>query len=158
MWDFLAVFVLSMLPVIETRLAIPYGIAAGSLPAWAAVVAGFAGSLVAVLLVLPALYRFGGGIASHSRFFSAILQQSRKRHASRFEYALDTGLVTLVALPLPFSGVWTGMLAAFAFGVPLRRALMLIAFGSFIGSIAIGLLVTGAIGAANLFESANQGW
>jgi len=47
-------------------------------------------------------------------------------------------LITIVAIPLPFTGAYSGALAAFVFGVPARISLPAI----FIGVIIAGMIVT----------------
>jgi uncharacterized membrane protein len=60
-------------------------------------------------------------------------------------------LVAFVAIPLPFTGAWTGSLAAWVFQVPPRSAIPLIALGVVIaGGVVTAVTLTG-IGLSGLF-------
>ncbi len=49
-----------------------------------------------------------------------------------------------MAIPLPFTGAWTGTLAAWVMQVPLRRAIPAIVLGvSIAGGLVTGLAVAG---------------
>ena len=47
-------------------------------------------------------------------------------------------LIIFVAIPLPFTGAWTGSLVAFVFDLPFKKSIALI----FIGVLIAGVLVT----------------
>ena len=140
----LQIFGMALLPGIETRLAIPFGVLYSDLSLWRVIAVAFLGSLVVLLVVTPLLYRFGETLKTY-RFTARLFTSTRRRHQKRFKRSKDLALATLVALPLPFSGVWTGMVAAFLFGIPLRRTIVLAAVGSLIGSISLGLIVSGVL-------------
>ena len=50
-------------------------------------------------------------------------------------------LITFVAIPLPFTGAWTGSIGAFLFNIPFKKAFPLILLGVLISG-AIMLLLT----------------
>ena len=52
-----------------------------------------------------------------NRFFAWLLERTRRNHSKKFERWKEFALVILVAIPLPFTGAWTGALAAFVFGI-----------------------------------------
>jgi uncharacterized membrane protein len=49
-------------------------------------------------------------------------------------------LIPLVAIPLPFTGAWTGCLAAWVFDIPPKKALLPIAIGVLIAGIVVTIL------------------
>ena len=57
-----------------------------------------------------------------------------------FELFRDFALVLFVAIPLPFTGAWTAMVAAFVFGIPFRLAFPLILFGVIIAGVIVSVL------------------
>ena len=142
------IFFLGMLPAAETSAAIPFGILTTNLSAPAILLLAFAGSTAALLIVTPLLYRFGETVARRARLFTLLLERTRIRHASRFGGAYDLALVGLIAMPQPFSGVWTGMLVAVIFGVPSRHAILLIAAGNLVSSL---IVLFGVLGIINIF-------
>ena len=61
-------------------------------------------------------------------------------HSKRFLKYGPTFLVVLVAVPLPFTGAWTGCLAVWAFQIPMRTAIPLIALGVLLSAVIVTLL------------------
>jgi len=141
----LVTFGLATIPIVEVRGAIPFGILSGLSPI-SAIAFAFLGSAVTVLMVAPILYRIGNTLAQRPLFnalFSRVFSFTRRRHEKRFARAKELALFSLVVIPLPFSGVWSGMLAAYVFGIPLRRTIPLCILGSLVGSFAVGILAVG---------------
>lgn len=59
------------------------------------------------------------------------------------------GLIIFVAIPLPFTGAWTGAIAAFLFGMKFHHAFLAILCGLIIaGAVVTSLCLLGWIGAA----------
>jgi uncharacterized membrane protein len=136
--DWIVTLLLSAAPVAELRGGLPYALARGAAPGIAFAVAVSANlAVVPVLLLLLAridrlLQRWGWTRTVANWVFS------RTRNKSRLVRQFGAaGLVLLVAIPLPGTGAWTGCMAAFLLGMPMRRALPLIA----LGVIVAGLLV-----------------
>ena len=87
-------------------------------------------------------------------FFTWLFVRTRDRHAAKFSAETThilkaLALFAFVALPGPFTGVWTGTLAAFLFGIPPRFAfpalfLGICATGAIVLGISLGVI--GAIG------------
>ena len=59
--------------------------------------------------------------------------RSRGRIINRYKYY---GVILFVAIPLPFTGAWTGSLASYLFGFNKKKSLI---------AIFIGLLISGTI-------------
>lgn len=148
--DLLQVFVvfgLAMVPLAETNVAIPFGIFVLHLPPLVALGSALVGSFLLIGFLTPLLYRFGRTLSQHSPLFQKILTRTQRIHASRFTHASDVALIAFVASPLPFNGVWTAILIAFIFGLPLKEAIVSIGLGTLIGSVVVALL---AVGFSNL--------
>jgi uncharacterized membrane protein len=73
------------------------------------------------------------------------LQRSRKAFSGKYEKYGLIALPIFVAIPLPLTGVWTGALAAFIFGIPLRRSFSLLALGVLGAAVIVALIVTGVL-------------
>ena len=146
----MAVAITSTLPVVEMRAGIPFGrlvLGMDSLSTWISAVAGN-------LSPLPILFWFLGVCDRHCtprrlprirRFLDRLYERTRRRHTALFERLRDLALVVLVAIPVPLTGGLTGVLAAHVFGVPLRRAFLLIAVGVGVAATAILLMVNAGI-------------
>ena len=144
----LSTFLIAMSPVFELRGAIPLAIGLYGLPVWSAYFFAVVGNLVPSLSIL--LIGVLSNWLSHKfsffdRFFTWLFARTRSQHAKKFERYKDFALILFVAIPLPFTGVWTASLAAFVFGIPFRRAFPLIAIGAIIAGIIVTLLTLGVL-------------
>lgn len=135
------VFIVSMLPVVELRGGIPLGYALGLSPALALPLA-VAGSLIPAVPILLYL----GPIAALLRqtVLRPVLEWALHRGWSR-THRVETygwwGLLVLVAIPLPYTGVWTGSLVAALLGMGLRQAFPAIAAGALVAGLVVTVLV-----------------
>lgn len=143
--DVLAILVVAMIPIAELRGAIPLGILGLDVPAsvtfgWAVV-----GNFVPVPIIVFALGPVSEWLRRHIRFFDRffewLFERTQRKYGGRMERWRDLALISFVAIPLPFTGAWTGALAAFLFGVPARRALPLIAVGILIAGVIVTAVV-----------------
>jgi len=88
-------------------------------------------------------------LRTRKRFYKNLPRSARKnlvtRSARNKKYAVwvDLGLILLVAIPLPFTGAWTGSIAAFIFGISYGRSLGLISIGVLIAGIIVTMITTG---------------
>ncbi|MCE4627621.1 MAG: COG2426 family protein [Desulfurococcales archaeon] len=136
----LLVYALSLLPTIEGRYALVFGIRMGLTTGCAIAIAILGVLTLSIVLpaILPLAHRIAERLARQgplSRIARKYLEYSeRARHrASRYtdKYGL-LGLVIFVAIPLPATGIWTGAIAAFLLGMSPEK-------------IRAGLLVGGVI-------------
>lgn len=146
--DYLITFLVSMTPIGELRASIPLGIETYGLPWYEVLPLAVAGNLVPGLFWLLALPRIGDRVMSFPNPVGRLLKWRSERlyrlQAERFQRHRNMGLVLLVAVPLPFTGVWTGALAAWVFEVPFRPAFLCIALGALIaGGVVTGLTELG---------------
>jgi len=144
----LSTFLIAMTPVFELRGAIPLAIGLHGLPIWSAYLFAVIGNLVPILII-PLMGIVSKWLSARfslfDRFFVWLFARTRKQHAKKFERYREFALILFVAIPLPFTGVWTASLAAFVFGVPLKKAFPLIGIGVIIAGIIVTLLTLGAL-------------
>jgi len=146
----LVVFISSMLPITELRGSIPLGVAFYDLPVVWVFVLAVIGNLIAGAIVLLLLDLLINRFLIHkiyilNRFFSWLFAWTRKRHTEKFNRYRDLALILLVAIPLPFTGAWTGALAAFVFGIRFKRAFPLIALGVLIAGVIVSIVTLGIV-------------
>ena len=143
--EFTLTVLVSMLPVVELRGGIPFGVAAG-LPVWAAFFAAVIGNLIPVPFIIVYIRRILQWMRERFPRLNRLVDAlERKAHlkgekVTKYKYL---GLIVLVAIPLPGTGAWTGSLAAAFLDMPLRRAIPSIIAGVLIAGLAIGLLAHG---------------
>lgn len=143
--EFTLTMLVSMVPVVELRGGIPFGVAAG-LPVWAAYLAAVIGNLIPVPFIIVYIRRIFQWMRRRlPRLNSMVDKLERKAHlkgqrVNRYKYL---GLALLVAIPLPGTGAWTGALAAAFLDMPLRKAIPSIVAGVLAAGIAISFLTFG---------------
>lgn len=146
----LIILLTSMLPIIELRGTIPVAIAVYNMPVWSAFLLAVLGNLIPVIFIIWILDLLINKFVIHkiyifNRFFKWLFERTQKKHSKKFERWRDLALIILVAIPLPFTGAWTGALAAFVFGIPIKRAFPLIALGVLIAGAIVTIITLGAI-------------
>lgn len=140
------VLLVSALPIAELRGGLPLALALGFSPA-AAYALAVGGNLLPVPFLLLGLDRImrlvrvlPGPLGRAGRWYLAWQQE---RHHARFRRWGPWALVLFVAIPLPMTGAWTGCLAAFLLGIPLRRSLPRIALGVLLAG---GIVLAASLG------------
>lgn len=152
----LLTFITAAAPISEIRGAIPLALGFHLPPTHA-----FGWALAGNFLVTIPLYivlRYGSDwlrarSAYFDRFFVWLFSRTRERHSAKF--SLETShflralaLCIFVAIPLPLTGAWTGVLAAFLFGIPPRYAFPAIFLGI---AIAGGIVLAISLGVISIF-------
>ena len=133
-------FAMSMVPVIELRGAIPFGVAQG-LPLPTAIAVAIVGNLVPVPFIILFIRRIFAWMRQVSKKLDAVVVRMEKKAESKkgvVEKYAFWGLFVLVAIPLPGTGAWTGALVAAMMDMRLKRAFPAIAMGV----VAAGVIVS----------------
>jgi uncharacterized membrane protein len=147
----LAVFITSMLPIVELRGALPLAINVYHIPWIRAFFIAYFGNLIPVpfiLWLLKPLVILISRIKPVGKIFAWLFERTRKRSSAMIERYEEIGLLVFVAIPLPGTGAWTGALIAFLFGLDFKKSCLVIALGVFIaGVIVTCLCLLGWIGA-----------
>ena len=127
----LMTFLISMVPVIELRGAIPIAVANG-LNYWVAAAVSIIGNLVPVPFIILFIRKIFELMRKISKNFYGIVtkleQRAEKKSDVVRKYAF-WGLFILVAIPLPGTGAWAGALVAAMLDMRLKRAFPAIALG-----------------------------
>ena len=141
------IFFGSMLPWIESRYVIVYAINFLGWPWWNALPIAVIGNMLPIPFILL-FFKFVEKFLRNYKFWTNIMDwlfaKTRKRadkKIRRYEYL---GLLLFVAVPLPFTGAWTGALIAYLFGLDFSKSLFTIFIGVLIAAtIMIVLVFTG---------------
>jgi uncharacterized membrane protein len=135
------VMIVGALPVSELRGAIPLGIYFG-MPLFKAFCWAVLGNII---FVAPALFLFEPvsdvlrKFKIWSRFFDWLSERTRKNSDAIQKYEA-LGLVIFVAIPLPMTGAWSGVIAATLFKIRFRYAFLAILSGVILSGIVVSLL------------------
>ncbi len=137
----ISVIITGMLPIFEVRGALPLALFYYHFSPLKSYLLSVFGNLLPILPLLFGLKIFSEYLAHKVYFLNRLLnwlyEKTRQRHGDHFEsYSwAPFALFVFVAIPIPLTGAWSGILAAITFGIPFWR--------SFI-AISAGVLVSGA--------------
>ena len=147
---YLIVFLVSMVPLIELRGAIPIATGMG-IPYWEAL----AVSVIGNMLPVPVIYFFarkvllwGADKKYIGRFFTFCLEKGEKagqkltRAAGR--KGLFLALLIFVGIPLPGTGAWTGTLGASFLNMGFKTTVAAVCLGVILAGSIMGLISVGA--------------
>ena len=138
---------LAMTPINELRGTIPISISIFNFSPLKAFFLAIIGNLIPVFFLLYFWKHLSKFLMQKSRtinvFFNWLFKRTRKRFYKKHGVYGDIALILLVAIPLPFTGAWTGTIAAFLFGIPYVRSLLLIFAGILIAGIVVTLATLG---------------
>ena len=139
-------FLVAMVPVLELRFAIPFGVTR-DLGIKISMAAAIAGNLVPVPFIIVFIRRIFAWLRIKNEKFNSLVTGLEKRAESK-RHIVDKyafwGLVVLVAIPLPGTGAWTGALVAAMMDMRLRRAFPAIALGVVIAAFVVSVITYGA--------------
>ena len=142
MIKYLIVFLISMVPLIELRGAVPVALTMGlpTVPAYILCVVGN-------MLPVPVIYFFARKVLEWGRdkkyigkFFTFCIEKGehggQKLVAKTGRGGLFVALMLFVGIPLPGTGAWTGTLAA---------SFLNMGFKSTVASVSLGVIIAGVI-------------
>lgn len=130
--------VLSMVPVIELRGAIPLGIAMDLNPIYLYITCLIGSSIVAVPVVL--VFRQLIEYLRHRKYFNIIIRWVDKKiegRVKKLKAVSIIGLILFVGVPLPTTGSWSAAALASIFKMRIKDALI----GVFIGNAIAGIIM-----------------
>jgi len=142
---YLIVFLVSMVPLIELRGAIPYGVMFG-LPLWQTFLIAAVGNMLPV----PFIYLFARKVLEWGRdkpvigrFFTFCLERGQRageKLQAKAGRGLFWALLLFVGIPLPGTGAWTGTLAASILNMGLKKSALACMGGVLLAGCIMGLL------------------
>ena len=158
----LYVFVISILPIVELRGAIPVGAAIG-LPFYINYPVAVLGNLLPVPFILafipfvlefmhkhrifPKLVEWVW--AKAEKYKDKIIKGDDEIGKARLSGPVFLALMLFVAIPLPGTGAWTGSLVASLFGLPKRSSFLAVTLGVLISGVIMCLASYGVLSFLN---------
>jgi len=142
----IATMVVSMVPVIELRGGIPYGVGFG-MPYWQAFIAAFIGNMLPIPFILILIHRFFNWLKKHKKTKNFVERMEKRAHLKGqkvIKYRL-WGLFILVAVPLPGTGAWTGALVASVLDIRMKHAFPVIALGVITAGLIVMFVTQGVV-------------
>ncbi len=138
--ELLTVFIVSMLPIVELRGAIPIGVGLGLDPLTVMFVS-IIGNCIPVPFIILFIRQIFKFMRKHFSWISNLLDKIENRARGKWEKVHKYqfwGLLIIVAIPLPGTGAWTGALIASLVNMRMKNAIPSI----FLGVVVAGIIVT----------------
>lgn len=152
MKNYLIVFFISMVPLIELRGAIPYAVGF-QMPLLQAYIIAIIGNMIPV----PFIYFFARKVLEWGRdkpliggFFTFCMEKGEKGGRKLQEKAgrgLFVALFLFVGIPLPGTGAWTGTLAASILDMDFKSSILAAMAGVILAGLIMGAVSAGLFGA-----------
>ena len=165
---FIVCFIISMIPLIELRGAVPFGLS----PAMGdplSIIPLYIVCILGNMLPVPIIFFFARKVLEWGakrkwkkgfnwigKFFEFCLEKGEKGGKKLTEKAGRSTYVALflfVGIPIPGTGAWTGTLAASLLDLDFKKSVIAIMLGVILAGIIMGLASAGVFGAAGALLS-----
>lgn len=144
---FIQTFCISMVPIIELRAGLPYGIALG-LKYPLALLAAVLGNMLPVPFIVFFIEKIFAWMRKHMPKMDSFVSKMEAKAESKKELIQKygaIGLIILVGIPLPGTGAWTGSLVAAILDMPPKKAFPCIFVGVLLAAAIMTALTFGVI-------------
>jgi len=157
MLHYIVVFLISMVPLIELRGAIPYAVGVNNLGGHMNMVVVYILAILGNMLPVPFIYLFARKVLEWGKdkkfigkFFTFCLEKGEKggkKLQAKAGRGLFVALMLFVGIPLPGTGAWTGTLAASILDMGFKKSIIAVMLGVVIAGVIMGLASMGVFGA-----------
>ena len=140
-------FLISMVPIVELRGAIPFGVLKCEVPWQQAVIISMIGNMLPVPFIFffaRKVLEWGKDKPVIGKFFSWCLEKGHhggeKLKAKAGEKGMFLALMLFVGIPLPGTGAWTGTLAASMLDLDFKKSVIAVICGVLLAAAIITVL------------------
>lgn len=143
--QYIYVFFISMLPLIELRGSIIYSQAVG-LPIYTSFIIAIIGNILPIPIVFlfaKKVLEYGSNKKYVSKLFTMFLQKGHdagQKLAKKSKWGLYIALLLFVGVPLPGTGAWTGALAASILDMDFKKSIIYIFLGLILAAVIMSVL------------------
>jgi uncharacterized membrane protein len=144
----LYVVLLALAPISECRGSIIYGFLAG-MNIWVVFFASLFGNIIFIPFVLLLMGKVNSWILGMKdtnrlkKYYVRYIVYIRSKYKSQIDKYGYWGLAIFVAVPIPFTGAWTGCILAYLLGMDFKKAFASIALGVLGAAIIVTAVVWG---------------
>ncbi len=157
LWKYLAAFLISMVPIIELRGALPIAIGYGLPPVVAYIVC-----VIGNMIPVPFIYFFarkfliwGSDKRLIGKFFRFCIEKGehagkKLTNSAGKQGGLLIALILFVGIPLPGTGAWTGTLAASFLDMGIKKTTLAVSVGVVMAGVIMALTSAGIFAAIGI--------
>ena len=138
----LYIMLISMVPLIEQRGAIPVGILGYQMNPWLVGIVSLIGSFIPA----PFIYFFFNKIFAWMKTiklfdkFTNFVEKKVQKGSKQLQKYKEIGLITFVGIPLPTTGLWTGTAVAAFMGLDFKKSMICVFLGGVISAVIITIV------------------
>lgn len=135
----LSIFLMSAVPIVEQRGAIPMGIFYYNIQPALVFIVSFFGSLLPVPFILLLFNSIFKWMKKYKVFdpINNIIENKIRKNSGKLEKYKEIGLIIFVGIPLPTTGLWTGSAIASIMGLDFKKSLLCTIIGAIISATII---------------------
>jgi uncharacterized membrane protein len=140
--NLLKIFLISMVPLIEQRGAIPVGIIVYNINPLLVFVVSLLGSFIPA----PFIYLFFIKVLNWMKKikqldkFTNFVDKKIQKGSKKLEKYKEIGLIAFVGIPLPTTGLWTGTAVAAFLGLDFKKSMICVFLGGILSAVIITVL------------------
>lgn len=152
---YIIVFLISMVPLIELRGAVPYAVGV-NLPLFPSLLIAVIGNMLPVPLIFlfaRKVLEWGKDKTLTGKFFRWCLEKGEKggrKLESKAGRGLYVALLLFVGIPIPGTGAWTGTLAASFLNMDFKKSVLYVMLGVILAGVIMLVGSLGVFGAISL--------
>lgn len=153
MYKYILVFLISMVPIVELRGAIPVGVGGMGLNPWICLAVAMIGNMLPVPVIFffaRKVLMWGKDKKYIGKFFTYCIEKGEKGGRKLTEKAgrgTFVALMIFVGIPLPGTGAWTGTLAASFLDMDFKSSVLACMLGVLLAGIIMSVLSVLGFGA-----------
>lgn len=158
---YLIIFLISMIPIVELRGAIPFAVGMHLNMVWAYVIC-----IIGNMLPVPFIFFFARKVLEWGKdkkyigkFFTFCIEKGEKggqKLQAKAGRGLFVALMLFVGIPLPGTGAWTGTLAASFLDMDFKKSVIAVMCGVVIAGVIMGLASMGVFGGISALLAPKQ--
>ena len=154
---YLIIFLISMVPLIELRGAIPYavGFELPLVPSYIVAVVGNMLPVPFIFLFARKILEWGKDKKVIGKFFTWCLEKGEKggrKLEAKAGRGLYVALLLFVGIPIPGTGAWTGTLAASILNMDFKKSVLFVLLGVLLAGAIMLLASLGVFGAISMVK------
>jgi len=135
--EWIQIFLLSMIPGVESKVAVPFAIYEFNWEWWQAFPIGLLGNIILVPFGLLFLYKLENFVRRFEKFekiMDKIFSRIRKRADKKIQKYEYLALLIFVGVPLPLTGAGSGTIIAYLFNLKFSNSIIMIFIGVIIAT------------------------
>ena len=153
MHDYLITALLALVPISEVRGSIPYGYF-NNIPLWQVLIISVLCNMAVPFIgfaFLSTLHKLLIKWPLYCKVVNPLLERSRFKVNAKVQKYGMLGLTLFVAVPLPITGAWTGVLGAWVLNLDRKKSTLSIMLGILIASAVVTAVILSGSKLINVF-------